>query len=62
MGSFNWSFFLLAVLGTSGLIGIGIGIAEGSPLIIIGAIVLTIVSVGTGFTLKKKKREQGEGV
>ncbi|MCD8509239.1 MAG: YlaF family protein [Bacillus sp. (in: Bacteria)] len=54
MKSFNWKFFILALLGTAGLIGIGIGIAEGSTLIITSAIVLAIVSVTTGFTLKYK--------
>ncbi|MDQ0253866.1 hypothetical protein J2S74_001238 [Evansella vedderi] len=60
MEGFSWKFFMLALLGTTGLMGIGIGIAEGSSIIILSAIILTLVSVGTGFTLKKKLNAKAE--
>lgn len=60
MKSFNWKFFILAVLGTTGLAGIGIGIAEGSTFITLSAILLAIISVSTGFTLKYKLSKNQE--
>ncbi|MDG5789469.1 DUF5325 family protein [Evansella sp. AB-P1] len=54
MKKFDWRFFICAVLGITGLIGIGIGLAEGSMLIIIAAIIFTIIFVGLGFALKRK--------
>ncbi|MBU9720494.1 MULTISPECIES: DUF5325 family protein [Bacillaceae] len=58
MQSFNWISFLLAFLGTTGLVLIGIGISLGSSPLIIGAIVLTLLSVGTGFGLKRKGQQE----
>ncbi|UCZ51874.1 YlaF family protein [Bacillus shivajii] len=58
MRSFDLSFFLLALIGTASLISVGVGIAEESIMIILASIVIFIVSLGAGFTRKKKLREQ----
>ncbi|WP_096189273.1 DUF5325 family protein [Evansella halocellulosilytica] len=59
MRSFDIIFFLLALFGTAGLLGVGIGIAEESVLIILASIVVFIVTLGGGFARKKKIREEG---
>ncbi|UTR11016.1 YlaF family protein [Evansella sp. LMS18] len=62
MNSFDWRFFLLAFGGTAGMVGIGVGLAESSTLIVVSAILLALFSVGTGFTLKHKiKQQEKEG-
>ncbi|WJP98548.1 DUF5325 family protein [Macrococcus bovicus] len=50
-------FLLLAFLAVVCLIGISVGMAEGSLLIISISILLFIAIMGFGFTLKKKYRE-----
>ncbi|MFA9557309.1 DUF5325 family protein [Evansella sp. AB-rgal1] len=57
MDSFNWRFFTLALLGIIGLMGIGVGIAEGSALIAVGSFVFSIVFIAWGFMLKRKYRQ-----
>ncbi|TDL98811.1 hypothetical protein ERX27_01580 [Macrococcus brunensis] len=50
-------FLLLAFLAVVCMIGISAGLAEGSVLTILISIILFVVILGYGFTLKKKYRE-----
>ena len=61
MESIKWPFLLLAFLTIAGLVGVGIGIGESSPLIITISITVSLASVATGFTLRKKINEQEQG-
>ncbi|QKS71564.1 DUF5325 family protein [Paenalkalicoccus suaedae] len=54
MKSFDPIFFLLAVGGTVGMIGLGIAFAQTSALMIIGFAILMFGSIGTGFARKKR--------
>nr|WP_139189562.1 DUF5325 family protein [Evansella caseinilytica] len=54
MESFNWKAFLLAILGISGLVGIGIGLSENSLVVIAGSVLLSVASIGIGFSQKSK--------
>ncbi|ADU30908.1 DUF5325 family protein [Evansella cellulosilytica] len=62
MQTFNWVLFSLAILGTTGLLGIGFGIAMPNTIVIICSIILTILSVVTGFSLKRKMYNKEEGL
>jgi hypothetical protein len=53
-------FLFLAVLATFSIMSIGISISLNSLLGIVFAIIMLIIIMGIGFTLKKKLREQGE--
>ncbi|GEK32682.1 DUF5325 family protein [Kurthia sibirica] len=50
---------ILALAGILAMFSIGIAIAAGSVLGILGGIVLVIAIFGTGFTLKRKFRDRG---
>ncbi|WP_026690077.1 DUF5325 family protein [Alteribacter aurantiacus] len=54
MKTFNWPLFILSVFAACGIAGVGIGLAENSALIIILSIVITLVCVGGGFSIRKK--------
>jgi arginine exporter protein ArgO len=60
MNSFQPVFLFFAVLATACIMGIGIFIAERSPLGIIFSIIGLLVTMGAGFMTKKRMREKGE--
>lgn len=56
MEHIQYRFLLTAIIGVIFLIGIGIMIAEKSPIGIIICIIGTFVTVGYGFITKRKMR------
>ncbi|APA02534.1 MULTISPECIES: YlaF family protein [Bacillus] len=59
MKKLNWLLLLFAFAAVFSMMLIGVSIAEKSAWGIIGSIVLVIAIMGSGFTVKKKMREQG---
>jgi uncharacterized membrane protein YccC len=59
MKNIQWVFLFFAVAATACIIGIGISIAEQSAAGIIICIILLFGVMGTGFKLKRKRREEG---
>ncbi len=57
MEHIQYRFLLTAIIGVIFLIGIGIMIAENSPIGIIICIIGTFVTVGYGFVTKKKNAQ-----
>lgn len=64
MKSFDLPLFIFAILGTVGMIGIGISFAQMSMLMFLGFLVLSLGSVAAGFMRKKsqqsKTNEEGQ--
>lgn len=56
MQSFDITFFILAVLGTAGMIGIGISFAQTSLPLFLFFLALSLGSVFIGFRRKKQLR------
>lgn len=56
----KWNFLILSLLATISIGSIGIFIAEKSWIGIVVAIVLLIIIMGIGFSMKKKLREAGK--
>ncbi|WP_157811956.1 DUF5325 family protein [Alteribacter populi] len=54
MKPFHWPLFIMAALSAFGIAGIGIGLAEGSLWIILGAILVTGICVRGGFSIRNK--------
>ncbi|AKP46710.1 MULTISPECIES: YlaF family protein [Bacillus] len=59
MKNIQWIFLFFAVAAAASIIGIGIFIAEQSLAGIIICIILLFAIMGTGFKLKRKRREEG---
>lgn len=57
MKSFDIQLFIFALLGTIGLMGIGISFAQTSLLMFLGFLVLSLGSVVAGFYRKKQKQQ-----
>jgi len=57
MEHIQYRFLLTAIIGVIFLIGIGIMVAENSPIGIIICIIGTFVTVGYGFVTKRKMRK-----
>ncbi|WP_409292037.1 YlaF family protein [Peribacillus sp. SCS-37] len=53
-------FVILSFLAAASIAGIGIAIAEGSAVVFIACLAVLVISMGTGFSQKKKLRERGE--
>jgi hypothetical protein len=58
--NFNFVFFLIAFLTALSIGGLGVAISEKSILIAAVSIILVIVLMGAGFSLRKKAREQSQ--
>jgi hypothetical protein len=56
MKSFDFTLFIFAMLGTIGMIGIGISFAQTSLLMFTGFLILSLGSVAAGFKRKKYKQ------
>ncbi|MGJ9383933.1 hypothetical protein CR203_02175 [Salipaludibacillus neizhouensis] len=56
MKSFDLPLFIFAVLGTIGIMGIGISFAQTSMLMFLGFLILSLGAVGAGFSRKKMLR------
>ena len=54
MKSFDIFTFMLAILGTAGLTGVGISMAEGSWLLFFTSVLLTVAVFVGGITRKRK--------
>ncbi|MEC2308316.1 YlaF family protein [Bacillus atrophaeus] len=59
MKKIKWVLLLFAFAAVFSIMLIGVSIAEKSALGIIGSILLVCAIMGSGFTLKRKMREQG---
>ncbi|WLR43304.1 DUF5325 family protein [Bacillus carboniphilus] len=59
MKKINGLLLFLAFLGATFMVATGIAVGEGSVLGVIASIIGIIVVFGSGFTYKKKLREQG---
>ncbi|MCY8950352.1 YlaF family protein [Bacillus atrophaeus] len=59
MKKIKWVLLLFAFAAVFSIMLIGVSIAEKSSLGIIGSILLVCAVMGSGFTLKRKMREQG---
>ncbi|KXG10406.1 DUF5325 family protein [Anoxybacillus rupiensis] len=59
MKSFQPIFLLFAILAASSIMAIGIFIAEQSVIGIIISFLIFIIIMGTGFAVKKRKRQKG---
>ncbi|ADP31985.1 hypothetical protein C6370_02540 [Bacillus atrophaeus] len=59
MKKIKWVLLLFAFAAVFSIMLIGVSIAEKSALGIIGSILLVCAVMGSGFTLKRKMREQG---
>ncbi|AKL84238.1 YlaF [Bacillus atrophaeus UCMB-5137] len=59
MKKIKWVLLLFAFAAVFSVMLIGVSIAEKSALGIIGSILLVCAVMGSGFTLKRKMREQG---
>ncbi|PRO64761.1 DUF5325 family protein [Alkalicoccus urumqiensis] len=59
MRSFDIVFFLLALLGTAGMMGLGIAFAQGSLLLFILFSGMLAASLVTGFKRKKRLAQDG---
>ncbi|MEI4803082.1 DUF5325 family protein [Bacillus sp. NPDC077411] len=57
MEQIQYRFLLTAIIGVIFMIGIGIMIAENSPIGVIICIVGTIFTIGYGFMTKRKMRK-----
>ncbi|ENQ3079437.1 DUF5325 family protein [Bacillus sp. JJ864] len=57
MEQIQYRFLLTAIIGVIFMIGIGIMIAENSPIGVIICIVGTIFTIGYGFITKRKMRK-----
>ena len=57
MKSFDIQLFIFAMLGTIGLMGIGISFAQTSLVMFLGFLVLSLGSVAAGFNRKKQKQQ-----
>lgn len=60
MKQIKWRFLFLSIAATISVMGIGVAIGEKSILGAIIAIVILVLCMGYGFTMKKKMRENGE--
>ncbi|MFC0189043.1 DUF5325 family protein [Fictibacillus aquaticus] len=57
---YNFMFFLLAFFTALSIGGIGVAVSEKSILIAAVSIILVIILMGAGFSLRKKLREQNQ--
>jgi ABC-type multidrug transport system permease subunit len=55
----KWNFLTLALIAVVCISGFGVAIAEKSLLIAVICLIALIITMGYGFTQKKKWREQG---
>jgi hypothetical protein len=60
MKQIKWIFVVYAIRAASGIMGIGIAIAEKSFIGALGCIIAVILIMGMGFKTKRKMRENGE--
>jgi len=58
MKSFDIQLFIFAMLGTIGMMGIGISFAQTSLLMFLAFLAITLGSVAAGFNRKKQKQQQ----
>ncbi|MFD3447998.1 DUF5325 family protein [Microbacteriaceae bacterium 4G12] len=58
MENLQYRFLILAMIGVIFMIGIGIMVAENSPIGVVVCIIGTITTVGYGFVTKRKLRKQ----
>ncbi|WP_280769127.1 DUF5325 family protein [Salipaludibacillus daqingensis] len=57
MRSFDIQLFIFAILGTIGMIGIGISFAQTSLIMFLGFLTLSLGSVAAGFNRKKQQQQ-----
>jgi hypothetical protein len=60
MGNIKWPLLFLAIAAAVCIMGLGVAIGEGSLLGAVVSITATILTMGYGFKIKKKLREEGQ--